>query len=106
MLLDKYFSRDRKKVLNETPYFKDAYLRYYTKDLTGGVREFWAYPVSGFGARDYGWELEKYGVDGAFYLGSFIKEELTKPENFMSLPMPLQRGALRLYREVGIYYKI
>lgn len=85
----------KSKVKNETPYFKDMWIRYYTKELTNGTIEFWAYPLRSI--YYHGEELRPV------YLGKYKDDELTKPDNFYELSMPIQRGALRLYQAVGIY---
>lgn len=102
MILEKYFNKQIKKIKNETPYFKDNYYRYYTKEFRNGLIEFWAYPT----ATKYRGEFTTHSPivhDGPIYLGKCEKGELTKPEEFYGLPMPIQRAALRLYKTVGVY---
>lgn len=107
--LTEFFHREEKKrIVNEEPFFKHSYLRYYTRTLSTGTIEFWAFPVvgehDGCLSHDYTWELEKYGTGDGFYLGKVTDGEVVKAENFVrSFPLSMQRDALKLFKMAGFY---
>lgn len=96
---------ERKKVKNETPYFKQDNVRFYSKEFFDGTIEFWAYPLPDSYTSD-GVTVYKpnlwYGSN-PIYLGRVLEDELVKPDNFYSLTMPIQRGALKLFKMAGVY---
>ncbi len=106
--ITEFFKREEKKrIIKEEPYFKSGYLRYYTRKFNNGSVEFWAFPTTGIYSgcmtRDWDFELREYGTKGGFYLGKIVDDEVVKPDSFYKFPMPIQRGALKLFKQAGFY---
>lgn len=95
----------RQRVKNEKMYFKHIHIQYYTKELMDGTVEFWGYPVPQYIDNLDGKGNVRIKLKDPIYLGKYINDELTKPDDFYGLDRSTQRSALRLYEEVGVYGK-
>lgn len=86
MLKIKIFDRGP-KVLERKRYFKYAHFNYWTKRLSDGSVECWAYACES---------------SEAFFLGKYENEKITECDGFYGhvLPWSVQKGAERLFKLV------
>lgn len=87
-------------VIGEKPYFKENYIRYYSKEMEDGTIELWGYPTT---SKYWGEVHPSPSCSEPVYLGTIRNGQLKKPDDFYSLAMPIQRSALKLYKKIGVY---
>jgi hypothetical protein len=93
----------KRKLEDEVRYFKCDFIGYYALYFEGNIIEFWAYPIPHPFYDDGEIRMVYDNGKEPIPLGKFEDGTLTRPHHFHGLSMPLQRGAIKLWKMAGVY---
>lgn len=91
------FLEKKKKIKDETRWHTNGHVGYWSKKMSDDSVEFWAHPM----AHTYG--DMKYIAGTPVYLGKCEDNDLTKSEDFYNIYISHQRGAIKMWKMMGIY---